>query len=97
MIGHSETGIFNNKSARLGFEIGKDRTVQLLNNYENSFLVALREVEDVMISVTTYQNVFLLRREQLNAAREAVKLYQALGGGWISPADSISLKAGKSN
>jgi multidrug efflux system outer membrane protein len=118
--------IFNNKSNKLKVEIEQDRTVQLLNNYENSFLLALREVEDAMISVTTYRNEFRLRSEQLEAAREAVnlswirydggltsylevldlqrslfssqlkasealqlqltatvKLYQALGGGWM--------------
>jgi multidrug efflux system outer membrane protein len=124
--------IFNNKSAKLNVEIEKNRTIQLLYNYENAVMTALREVEDAMISVTTYQNEFQLRKAQLNAAREAVKLswirydggltsylevldlqrslfssqlkasealqlqltstiklYQALGGGWISPADTL--------
>jgi len=52
--------IFNNKSNKLKVEIEQDRTVQLLNNYENSFLLALQL--------------------QLTAT---VKLYQALGGGWM--------------
>ncbi|MHC1777952.1 MAG: efflux transporter outer membrane subunit [Lentimicrobium sp.] len=124
--------IFNSKAARYGVEIEKDRTVQLLNNYENSLLLAIREVEDAMIAVTTYRNEFLLRKEQLGAAGEAVKLswirydggltsylevldlqrslfssqikaseafqlqltstvklYQALGGGWLPASDSI--------
>lgn len=124
--------IFNSKSARFSLEIEKDRTIQLLNNYENSYLTALREVEDAMIAVKTYRNEFLLRKEQLGAAGEAVKLswirydggltsylevldlqrslfssqikaseafqlqltstvklYQALGGGWLPASDSI--------
>jgi len=46
----------------------------LLNNYENVFLNALREVEDAMVAVVTYQKELLLREEQMQAAREAVKL-----------------------
>lgn len=124
--------IFNNKSAKMQVEIEQDRTIQLLNNYEKVFITALREVEDAMISVTTYQHEFLLRKEQLAASGEAVKLswvrydggltsylevldlqrshfssqlkasealqmqltsavrlYQALGGGWISEQDTV--------
>jgi multidrug efflux system outer membrane protein len=124
--------IFNSKANDSRIEIEKERTIQLLNNYENSILMALREVEDAMISVTTYKNEFELRKEQLKAAQDAVKLswirydggmtsyievldlqrssfnsqlkasealqlqltstvklYQALGGGWIYATDSI--------
>lgn len=125
--------IFNSKSNDFRIEVEKERTIQLLNNYEKSFLIALREVEDAMISVTTYKNEFELRKEQLMAAQEAVKLswirydggltsylevldlqrssfssqlkaseafqlqltstiklYLALGGGWIYEKDSIN-------
>ncbi len=124
--------IFNAKANNSHIEIEKERTIQLLNNYEKSVIGAVREVEDAMISVTTYQNEFNLRREQLKAAQDAVKLswirydggltsylevldlqrssfssqlkaseafqlqltstiklYQALGGGWIYAMDSI--------
>lgn len=66
--------IFNSKANDFRIEIEKERTVELLNKYENSFLMALREVEDAMISVTTYKNEFELRKEQVMAARDAVKL-----------------------
>lgn len=66
--------IFNNKSNKARVEIEKQRTIQLLNNYESSYLLAIREVEDAMISVSTYRNEYLLRTEQLMAAQEAVKL-----------------------
>ncbi len=66
--------LFNNKSARLRVEVEQERTLQLLSNYEKTFLTALREVEDAMISVTTYRLEFSLRKEQLRSAREAVKL-----------------------
>jgi multidrug efflux system outer membrane protein len=45
-----------------------------MNNYENAYLNALREVEDAMIAVETYQNEFELRRDQVTAAEEAARL-----------------------
>jgi multidrug efflux system outer membrane protein len=66
--------IFNSKANDYRIEIEKERTIELLNKYENSILMALREVEDAIISVTTYKNEFELRKEQVMAAREAVKL-----------------------
>jgi len=66
--------IFNSKANDFRIEIEKERTIELLNNYEKSILLALREVEDAMVSVTTYKNEFELRKEQVMAAREAVKL-----------------------
>jgi multidrug efflux system outer membrane protein len=66
--------IFNSKANDFRIEIEKERTIELLNNYEKSILLALREVEDAMVSVTTYKNEFELRKEQVMAARDAVKL-----------------------
>lgn len=66
--------IFNSKANDFRIEIEKERTVEFLNNYESSILLALREVEDAMVSVTTYKNEFELRKEQVTAARDAVKL-----------------------
>jgi multidrug efflux system outer membrane protein len=126
--------IFNNSANKRRVDIEKARTEQLMNNYENTYLNALREVEDAMISVETYRNEFELRREQLLAAEEAarlswirydggltsylevldlqrssfssqlkaseslqlqltstVRLYQALGGGWVPKQDTLQL------
>jgi multidrug efflux system outer membrane protein len=126
--------IFNNSANKQRVEIEKARTEQFLNNYENTFLNALREVEDAMIAVQTYRNEFALRRDQVMAAEDAarlswirydggltsylevldlqrssfssqlkaseslqlqltstVRLYQALGGGWVQPQDSLQL------
>lgn len=66
--------IFNNRSARKKVEIEQARTVQLMNNYQSAFLNALREVEDAMVSVSTYNKEFELRNEQMLASQEAVKL-----------------------
>jgi multidrug efflux system outer membrane protein len=66
--------IFNNQSNKRRVEIEKARTIQLLNNYEFNFINALREVDDAMVAVITYQNEFTLRKEQMVAAQDAVKL-----------------------
>lgn len=66
--------IFNNKSARKKVEIEQARTEQLMNNYQSTYLNALREVEDAMVSVNTYRKEFDLRYEQMTASQEAVKL-----------------------
>ena len=126
--------IFNNSANKRRVDIEKARTEQLMNNYENTYLNALREVEDAMISVETYRNEFELRRNQVIAAEEAarlswirydggltsylevldlqrssfssqlkaseslqlqltstVRLYQALGGGWVPEQDTLQL------
>jgi multidrug efflux system outer membrane protein len=66
--------IFNSESNKKRVEIEKARTVELLNNYEFTFINALREVEDAMVAVTTYKEEYSLRNEQMLAAREAVSL-----------------------
>jgi len=126
--------IFNNSANKKRVEIEIARTEQLLNNYEFVFINAIREVEDAMIAVQTYQNEFELRQEQVTAAEDAarlswirydggltsylevldlqrssfssqlkaseslqlqltstVRLYQALGGGWVSEQDTLQL------
>ena len=127
--------IFNNHSAKQQVEIEKARTIQLLNDYEFAIINALREVEDAMIAVKTYEKEFSLRKEQMLASGEAMKLswvrydggltsylevldlqrsffnaqlnasealqlqltstirlYQALGGGWIPGQDTLQLQ-----
>lgn len=66
--------IFNNSANKKRVEVEKARTEQLMYNYENIYINALREVEDAMIAVETYQNEFDLRREQVNAAEYAAQL-----------------------
>lgn len=127
--------VFNNQSAKKKIEMEKARTTQLMNSYESAYLNALREVEDAMVSVSTFRKEYDLRNEQMLASQEAVKLswvryeggltsylevldlqrssfssqlkasetlqlqfnsiirlYEALGGGWIAAQDSLQLK-----
>ncbi len=124
--------LFNSGENKRKLAIEIQRTEGLLLTYENTFLNALREVEDAMVAVNTYKKEFESRMLQVNAASEAlemawvryengvtsyleildlqrsefssylnasetlqlqltssVQLYQALGGGWEIPADSL--------
>jgi multidrug efflux system outer membrane protein len=85
--------IFNSKANDYRIEIEKERTIELLNNYEISMLQALREVEDAMIAVSTYKNEFELRKEQVKAARDAVKLsWVRYNGGMTSYIEVLDLQ-----
>lgn len=66
--------LFNNKANKRRVEIEIARTTQLLNQYEYTYLNALREVEDAMVAVVTYKKEFDLRSEQMEASMEAVRL-----------------------
>jgi multidrug efflux system outer membrane protein len=90
--------IFNSKANDYRIEIEKERTIELLNNYETSILQALREVEDAMIAVTTYKNEFELRKEQVKAARDAVKLsWIRYDGGMTSYIEVLDLQRSSFN
>ncbi len=125
--------LFNSGENKRKLAVEIQRTEGLLLTYENTFLNALREVEDAMIAVDTYKKEFESRMLQVNAASEAlemawvryengvtsyleildlqrsefssylnasetlqlqltssVQLYQALGGGWEIPEDSLT-------
>jgi len=66
--------IFNAKANKNRVEIEKNRTEQLLNSYEQTFLVALVEVEDAMIAVEKYKEEYEIRLNQMESANTAVKL-----------------------
>lgn len=66
--------IFNNKANINRIEIEKSRTIQMLNKYEYSVINAVREVEDALIAVKTYEKEFDLRSEQMKASNEAMRL-----------------------
>lgn len=124
--------LFNFNKNTLRVEIEEERTKQVLLNYENTVLLAFREVEDALVEVQTYKqelaavhrkfiaakNANTLSQEryrmgvtsflevletertlfsvelELSALRQTyfnayVKLYKALGGGWISEEEMI--------
>jgi multidrug efflux system outer membrane protein len=127
-IGGSLFGpLFNfGKNARR-VEVEEERTKQALYSYENTVLLAFREVEDALVEIQTYRKQITAVERKLKAAQNAaflsnerydkgvtsylevldtqrtlfnvelefselrqaylnayVKLYKALGGGWLS-------------
>ncbi len=127
--------LFNSGENKKRVQVEIARTEQLLNNYEQTYLVAMKEVEDAMASVETYKREYDIRKRQMAAANTAlelswiryqggmssylevldlqrslfssqlkasealqlqltstVNLYQALGGGWQIPADTVGVQ-----
>ena len=66
--------IFNYSANKRRVEIEKLRTEQMLYQYEFTVVNAVREVEDALIAVKTYEKEFGLRSEQMTASNEAVLL-----------------------
>lgn len=66
--------LFNAKANRQRVEVEIARTEQLLNNYEETFIVALQEVEDAMVAVQRYGNEYEIRVRQMASAQNAVSL-----------------------
>jgi len=66
--------IYNAKANQRRVEIEMNRTEQLLNVYEQTFLLALGEVEDAMIAVEKFRQVYEIRVSQMESANSAVKL-----------------------
>lgn len=66
--------IFNNQENKRQLEIERARSEQLLFTYKNTFLNALKEVEDARIAVETYKKEFEARSRQVTAASKALEL-----------------------
>jgi len=66
--------LFNAGANQRRVEVEIARTEQLMNSYEQTFLTALREVEDALIATTTYEIELASRVRQLTAAANAAEL-----------------------
>ena len=66
--------IFNNEENKRKLEVEIARTEQVLNDYEGTFLNALREVEDALIAVDTYKKELNSRTRQMDAASIALEM-----------------------
>jgi multidrug efflux system outer membrane protein len=66
--------IYNAKANKRRVEVEKNRTEQLLNSYEQTFLLAMGEVEDAMIAVEKYKELYETRVKQMESASSAVEL-----------------------
>lgn len=68
--------LFNFNKNTLRVEIEEARTEQALYKYENTVLIAFREVEDALIEVETYKRQLAAKQRQFNAAKNAENLSQ---------------------
>ncbi len=66
--------LFNSGENQRRVEVEIARTEQLLNAYEQTFLTALREVEDALVAVETYDAELASRIKQLESATSAAEL-----------------------
>lgn len=90
--------IFNGKRIEKGIDVERARTKQLLNRYQNTFLIALQEVEDAMIAEETYKREYILRKEQMEMAKKAAHLsWVRYDGGMTSYLEVLSLQNSQFN
>ncbi len=66
--------LFNSGENQRLVDIEVARTKQLIHQYEQTILTALREVEDALVAVRTYEHEFAARKRQLEAATNASRL-----------------------
>ncbi len=86
--------IYNGGKIKKVIELEKVRTERLLNNYQLSYLTAIKEVEDAMISQSTYSREHNLRTEQMELATKAAHLaWVRYDGGLTSYLEVLTLQS----
>jgi len=76
--------VFNAGRNKRRVEVEVARTEQALLNYEQTVLQSLREVEDSLISVSTYEREVIARENQEKAAASAAMLSRARYDGGVT-------------
>jgi multidrug efflux system outer membrane protein len=76
--------VFNAGRNKRRVEVEVARTEQALLNYQQTVLQSLREVEDSLISVDTYEREFVSRENQEKAAASAAMLSRARYDGGVT-------------
>jgi multidrug efflux system outer membrane protein len=66
--------IFNKGRIKNSIQVEEEVLNQLVNEYEQSYLLAFQEVEDALVAIDTYLNEFEIRKEQLKLSEEALTL-----------------------
>jgi multidrug efflux system outer membrane protein len=90
--------LYNYNANKRRVEVEKALTEQLLYQYEFTCLNALREVENAMVAVKTYEKELDLRIEQMNAAKNAVNLsWVRYEGGLTSYLEVLDLQRSSFN
>ena len=86
--------IYNGGKIKKGIELEKVRTERLLNNYQLSYLTAIKEVEDAMIAQSTYNREHDLRNQQMELATKAAQLaWVRYDGGLTSYLEVLTLQS----
>ncbi len=75
--------IFNAGRLRAQVEVEVSRTEQAMLFYEQTLQQSLREVEDALVAIRTYNNEHAARSRQVAAARNAAKLSRARYDGGV--------------
>jgi len=90
--------LFNANKIKNNITFEELRTEELLINYENSFINAVREVRDAMISVDTYRSEYDLRFQQMELATTASELsWVRYDGGLTSYLEVLDLQSSQFN
>jgi len=76
--------VFNAGRNKRRVEVEVARTEQALLNYEQTVLQSLREVEDALVSVSTYEHEVLARESQQKSATSAAMLSRARYDGGVT-------------
>jgi multidrug efflux system outer membrane protein len=76
--------VFNAGRNKRRVEVEVARTEQALLNYEQTVLQALREVEDSLVSVNTFEHEVIIRESQRKAATSAAMLSRARYDGGVT-------------
>ncbi|MEN8117211.1 MAG: efflux transporter outer membrane subunit [Bacteroidota bacterium] len=66
--------IFNSGRINKSINIEEEEYNILVNNYIQSYLIALQEVEDAIIAIDSYEKEFTLKKNQLELSQEALDL-----------------------
>ncbi|MHA7129639.1 efflux transporter outer membrane subunit [Algoriphagus namhaensis] len=66
--------IFNSGENKRRIEIEKEIAEQLFLSYQSTFINALREVEDALIAIETFELELASRRKQVESAEQALEL-----------------------
>lgn len=75
--------IFNSGQLKANVEVERQRTEQLLLNYETTVQQAFREVEDALVAVRTFREEYAAQNRRVLAARNAARLSQARYDGGV--------------
>ena len=90
--------LFNAGKLQRNVEVEEARTKQMLLDYENTYLLALQEVEDAMVAVQTYRREYNLRDQQMMMATKAAQLsWVRYDGGLTSYLEVLNLQSSQFN